>query len=201
MHAQQFGPAAAEPGHARVAPEVASVAAMAAEFDVILMGLIADPEHAYEFMLGTVKRTLTGVGLGPDADVQHGAVRSAPRNNQVGKVTPVVAHVMHAAFGRDPCCIAQSSARRRRGASIAWLKKDRQFLAFLDLILIEQKRPVECHRTRQDAHSDWVNASPPSQELNATGRNPTFLSSGHLSRSHAEEIVTTPNIGDDKPRR
>jgi hypothetical protein len=42
--------------------------------------------------------------------------------------------------------------------------------------------------------SDWVNASPSSQELKVTGRRPAFFSSGQRSRSHSAESVTTENM-------
>ena len=71
MRVQVFQPVRAETVRAAIGPDVAAMAAMLAQLDVVAMRLRAVPEHQHEFVLGVVEAAHATVGLVPDAQVQE----------------------------------------------------------------------------------------------------------------------------------
>jgi len=92
---------AAEGVRARVAPDIAPIAAESAQFNVVSVRMGADAKHANELMLRTVERTLASIRLVPDDEVQHRAIKFAAHLNQNADVAPVHADEMDRAFRRE----------------------------------------------------------------------------------------------------
>ena len=89
--------AGAEAVDAGVAPDIRARAAMTAEFDVIEMGLLADPKDANQLMLAAIKATLASVGLDPHHQVDLRAVGLPASVDQLALVPPVHADIMECA--------------------------------------------------------------------------------------------------------
>src|ERR1700730_17242373 len=74
----QILPSAAPQGiYGGIVPDIGAVAAVPAELDHIEMRCGSDPVHKDQFMLGSVQRSHSRIGLVPDAQVQELAIDRA----------------------------------------------------------------------------------------------------------------------------
>ena len=71
------GPEAVDAG---VMPHIRPRPAVPAELDIIKVRSPSHPKHADQFVLRTVKASLTRIGLDPDREIQHLAVDFAGLN-------------------------------------------------------------------------------------------------------------------------
>jgi hypothetical protein len=65
---QMFGRRLRDAG---IGPDVAAIASMAAEFDIVLMRRLADAKDANQFVLAAIERALARVGFVPDNQIER----------------------------------------------------------------------------------------------------------------------------------
>jgi hypothetical protein len=90
--------------HAGIGPDVAAIASMAAEFDIILMRRLAEAKNANQFVLAAIERALAGVGLVPDDQIERQTIDLASDVHQNVNVPPVHADEMQGPVARGVCC-------------------------------------------------------------------------------------------------
>src|SRR5262249_22872857 len=78
-------------------PNIGSVAAMPAEFNVIDVRAITDFENGDEFVLGAVEGSHATIVLVPDAKVEHFAIEWARCGQKLEQVAPIHANVVQGA--------------------------------------------------------------------------------------------------------
>src|SRR5947209_17544782 len=74
---------------------------MAPELDIVEVRLLADAEDSDELVLASVERTLAGVRLYPDRQVQDIVIDGVAGLEQLADMTPIHAHEMHGAIAGD----------------------------------------------------------------------------------------------------
>jgi hypothetical protein len=70
-------------------PNIGSVAAMAAEFNVVDVRAATDFENRDQFMLGPIKRPHATIVLVPDAKVDEVAIEGSHRGQKLEQVAPI----------------------------------------------------------------------------------------------------------------
>src|ERR1700730_2047074 len=103
-----FGPGAAERVDPGVAPNIAAVATIAAELDMVLVRVLAVLEDEHELMLAAVERTHAGIVLGPHAQVLQLAIGALAGGEQLRHVPPIHTDEVE----RPDAAVAREEAQR-----------------------------------------------------------------------------------------
>src|ERR1700693_593963 len=86
-----------EAGYPRIDADIGAVAAMAAEFDIVVMPRFAILEDADEFVLGAIERAHAAIRFDPDTEIEKIAIGLGSCAQKLAQMAPVHANVMHAA--------------------------------------------------------------------------------------------------------
>ena len=95
---------------------------------VILMPARTGLEDEHKLVLGTIEAAHPGIGLRPDAKVEHDEARRARRDEQLGRVPPIHADIMDGAGAAEGSHVAHRRFEKfREGDGIHLAGRRREF--------------------------------------------------------------------------